>query len=153
MKACFPNLGDGPRTFEQTNIAIMEISTAFPEATFILSGEQRNVYKVGTEAYNQAMVGMWGFCKVTPDDIERVTLYHIRANAFGWVFMRAWYYWFAQGPAIRESVARDFNEKWGEQVRVDGFAGGQNVTGPVDSYHIDTVEGLMAFAELIRNSH
>ncbi|MFA5071161.1 MAG: hypothetical protein WC511_02210 [Candidatus Pacearchaeota archaeon] len=71
-----------------------------------------------------------------------------------WSFTRNWYYWVASttNGGIPYQYAKDFNSVWGSEVRVDGFAGGQNVTNPmgVSLYHIDTEKGLKAFVGLIR---
>ena len=65
----------------------------------------------------------------------------------GWELQRLWYYWSARSDAgMPESKARKLNKKWFGVVRVDGYAGGKNVEGVVQSYHIDTPEGLAAFA-------
>jgi hypothetical protein len=72
-----------------------------------------------------------------------------------WEFQRAWYYWIATGrPGIPFEVAEEFWKEWGTQARAYGhcacpapseFSPGR----PVDSYHIDTAEGLAAFVRLI----
>lgn len=71
-----------------------------------------------------------------------------------WKFERAWYYWRASGAGIPPDIAEEFHKTWGRQVRVGG-----DCTCPspleycegfaVDSYHIDTQEGLNAFMALL----
>ncbi len=71
-----------------------------------------------------------------------------------WSFERFWYYWVAKGPGVPPEVAEKFHKVWGQQVRVDGHCG---CPGPLEwargfaivLYHIDTAEGLRAFAELL----
>ena len=79
----------------------------------------------------------------------------------GWSFQRAWYYWIANAPegkGIPENSAEELNRDWRKEVRVVGFAGGTDVQkwlsshGTIDKYHIDTQEGLNAFADLVRLS-
>ncbi len=73
-----------------------------------------------------------------------------------WGFRRAWYYWIAEGPGIPPDKAQEFHERWGKEVRVDGHCG---CPAPLEwfrgfavgRYHIDTQEGLNAFAELLRS--
>jgi hypothetical protein len=76
-----------------------------------------------------------------------------------WTFTRAWYYWVAEAPfahGVPKHIAIEFNKKWFSDVRVDGFAGGKEVDTSqayrptVESYHIDTQEGLNAFADMIK---
>lgn len=73
-----------------------------------------------------------------------------------WSFHRAWYYWIAKGPGIPSDKAEEFHQTWGTQVRVDGHCGCPSPLEwchgfAVGHYHIDTQEGLTAFAELLRN--
>jgi hypothetical protein len=81
-------------------------------------------------------------------------------------FRRAWVYWIVNGtmskahahaintaerpPTERESRYSGGEQTWGDVIRVDGFAGGRDVTGPVDSWHIDTEDGLAYFAVRLR---
>lgn len=75
-----------------------------------------------------------------------------------WSFERSWYYWRAKGPGIPSEVAEGFHKTWGQEVRVDGHCGcpspAEMFEGfAVGVYHIDTQEGLTAFAELLRSIH
>lgn len=74
---------------------------------------------------------------------------------FKWGFRRAWYYWVAEGPGVPPDAAEAFHRKWGTQARVDGHCGCPsplewNRGFAVGLYHIDTQEGLNAFAALLR---
>jgi hypothetical protein len=83
-------------------------------------------------------------------------------GSFGcWEFRRAWYYWIATAPygrGIPTHVARILNGIWEDVIRIGGFAGGVSVDEPsfisaantIDTYHIDSQEGLNAFAGLLR---
>jgi len=73
-----------------------------------------------------------------------------------WGFRRAWYYWVAEGPGVPADRAEEFHKTWGKQVRVDGHCGCPSPLEwqhgfAVGMYHIDTQEGLNAFAELLRS--
>lgn len=73
-----------------------------------------------------------------------------------WDFRRAWYYWKAYGPGIPADKAQAFWEHWGTQVRTDGHCGYPSPLElfkgfAVSRYHIDTQEGLTAFAELLKS--
>lgn len=75
-----------------------------------------------------------------------------------WSFRRAWYYWVAKGPGIPPELAEEFHKEWGTQVRVQGHCGCPSpleyMEGfAVDLYHIDTQEGLNAFAKLLESIH
>jgi hypothetical protein len=85
--------------------------------------------------------------------------YHLVGKLGKWTFIRSWYYWKATAPdgeGVPDDNAKAFNNHWRGQVRVAGFAGGTDVhnwlssSGTIDSYHIDTQEGLNAFADLVR---
>ena len=72
-----------------------------------------------------------------------------------WGFRRSWYYWVATGPGIPMEIAREFNRKWRQEVRIEGSAGGQSSTYnngfAIGYYHIDSQEGLNAFVELLKS--
>lgn len=75
-----------------------------------------------------------------------------------WMFRRAWYYWVAEGPGIPCDLAEEFHKEWGTQVRVDGHCGCPSPLYwfegfSVGLYHIDTQEGLNAFAKLLSSIH
>ncbi len=73
-----------------------------------------------------------------------------------WDFQRAWRYYIAKGPGIPPDVAQRFHQVWGHEVRVDGHCGCPSPLEwfkgfAVGQYHIDTQEGLNAFAGLLRS--
>ena len=80
-------------------------------------------------------------------------------------FRRGWVYWIVDDAEMSEAHASQINSApresqdatrysgdntWGGVIRVDGFAGGTSVRGPVDSWHIDTADGLAYFADRLR---
>lgn len=73
----------------------------------------------------------------------------------GWSFERFWYYWVCKGPGIPIDAAMKLHEKYGKVVRVDGHCG---CPSPLErfkglgtgSYHVDTLRGLKALADTIR---
>lgn len=107
------------------------------------------MFKKGAKAH--ASVGVYVPSEIGPDATEVISVYTVLGRAYGWKFRRAWYYWVCttNNWPVPEDTARSFNETWGKQVRVEGFAGDQDVSGPVDSYHVDTVEGLNALAKML----
>ena len=80
------------------------------------------------------------------------------AHAYGWRFTRAWYYWQAHAETYTRrvplSVAETFLATWGREVRAGGHCAcpsPREYPGcDVESYHIDTQDGLNAFVELLR---
>jgi len=148
-----PVIGDGPRPFDANEKAKEELRRAFPGVVFREKTEVRKCYKEGSEPWKLARMGIHGACEVKPEDIVEVTLYDLTAEADGWVFRRAWYYWCCNTVkrSVPLEIAKEFNETWREVVRVDGFAGGQDVRRDVDAYHVDTQEGLDALGALIRS--
>lgn len=74
----------------------------------------------------------------------------------GWGFTRAWRYWVADGPGVPPARAEEFHRTWGREVRVDGHCGCPSPLEwfhgfAVGTYHVDTLEGLVAFAALLRS--
>ena len=72
-----------------------------------------------------------------------------------WAFKRAWYYWVATGPGIPCDVATELWEK-NKTVRVDGHCASPSPLEwfngfAVDHYHIDTTEGLIDLATVIKS--
>lgn len=73
-----------------------------------------------------------------------------------WGFVRNWYYWVAKGPGIPPDRAEELHKDYGTQCRVQGHCGCPSPLEyhhgfAVDLYHIDTQEGLNAFAELLKS--
>lgn len=76
-------------------------------------------------------------------------------HLLGWSFIRNWRYWVCKGPGIPNHFAEQLHMTHGEDVRVDGFAGGEE---PIKRfyglgawhYHVDTAEGLKALADMIK---
>ena len=86
----------------------------------------------------------------------------VPTNIFGfwkhWKFERSWYYYRADGAGIPPDLAEEFHKTWGRQVRVSGHCGCPSPLEwyegfAVDSYHIDTQEGLNAFVALLNQIH
>ena len=72
-----------------------------------------------------------------------------------WSFVRYWYYWVATGPGIPPADAAILFEKYGKECRANGDCACRpyydwNKGFAVDTYHCDTVEGLKALADLIK---
>lgn len=84
--------------------------------------------------------------------------YSLIGELKNWKFTRAWYYWVARAPegqGIPQDVAEKLNAVIGRRLRVEGFAGGDEVKrwlspqGTIDLYHIDSLEALMLLAQTI----
>tara|TARA_Y100000310_G_C20539180_1_gene742371 strand:+ start:683 stop:973 length:291 start_codon:yes stop_codon:yes gene_type:complete len=73
----------------------------------------------------------------------------------GWTFHRAWRYWICKGPGIEFNYATKLHEQFGQVVRVDGCCGCPSPLEQfhglaVNSYHVDTLPGLKALADTIK---
>lgn len=73
-----------------------------------------------------------------------------------WTFERAWRYYIAEGPGIPPDKAEEFHKTWGGYVRVAGHCGCPSPLEyykgfAVGLYHIDSQEGLNAFAKLLKS--
>lgn len=147
-----PVLGDPPFSACCMEVAKAELLKAFPEATFDIQEETRQVFRKGTKGDQMGRCGICMAYEGQEEDIETVTMYRVEASLLGWRFRRAWYYWTCSTSdrPVPEKTAFEFNSVFGSQVRVDGFAGGTSVDGDVSRYHVDTLAGLMALVALLR---
>lgn len=154
----FPTLGDPPFPEECKDMAVAELRAAgFSRGSETLTICEHEVYKEGSEPAKMASVGIHMPGMAKPDDIEWVALYDVNARLYGWKFRRAWYYWVAHADDsihyIPKDVAREFNQTFRLETRVQGYAGGQEVHRPVDLYHVDTPRGLLALMGLLRKQY
>jgi hypothetical protein len=80
----------------------------------------------------------------------------VLGTLYGWSFTRAWYYWITKGPGLPLEYAVPLYRTYGQEVRVNGHCGCPNPFyqggTAVDSYHIDTPEGLWALAWTIKQA-
>ena len=100
--------------------------------------------------------------------------YTLTGRLADWNFSRAWYYWMAHaedGKGLPLEVATELHERkypisgerehetYGQVIRVAGHCGCPppkdwlNSDGKIDSYHVDSQEGLNALAGAIRTLH
>ena len=93
---------------------------------------------------------------VPPNDNGDPATDAIVATTGDWSFRRNWYYWTADGPPLHPRVAKELNDCYGGQVRINGCAGGEHseviLERVVDGYHIDTADGLKALLLAIGRS-
>lgn len=166
----FPNLGDPPFTVHRALVAQDELFAAcegVPAAAISWRSQevQKTVWKKDTEGYKLASSEIYLPGRDNARDQEVRTLVEIEAHVLDWSFSRLWYYWAASTGRecncskctwhlkarrpIPLEEAKAFNKQWFSEVRVQGYAGGTYPEQDVDCYHIDTVEGLRAFVELL----
>lgn len=69
-------------------------------------------------------------------------------------FYRCWYYWgVSLSKALPYEPAKQLNDQWGSQVRIDGYSGGKDPSpGGVYSYNVDTQEGLNALVAVLNTT-
>lgn len=150
----FPVLGDPPFTPERAMVAMAELEAAAgKKLSFDNEVKAVRVYKEGSRALEMARSGVYFNHDGIANDVETVHRTTVIATVWGWRFRRAWYYWVCDANVVRAIPREDavkLNARLGGQVRVDGYSGGNDVTGPVDLYHVDTVEGLKALLDLIK---
>lgn len=154
----FKNLGDPPFTAVPKNWALMELLEAgTPRGAAEYTTKEVEVYEPGSEADKMSRSGIWmpGMAKDSPT--IWIEVHQVSAKAFGWTFRRAWYYWVCSaethGYGLPEAAAKQLNEEHRLDVRVDGYASGQEVHGEVDSYHVDTPDGLKALVEVLKQNY
>jgi hypothetical protein len=152
----FPTLGDAPFPEGCKNEAVAELRAAgFPRGSETLTMREKQVYKEGSDPDKMARCGIHMPGMAKPDDIEWASLYSVKAELYGWKFSRAWYYWVCRSDwgseyDIPETVAEELNKEFRREIRVTGYAGGTDVRGPVDSYHVDTPRGLAKLIEILK---
>ncbi|KKK73177.1 hypothetical protein LCGC14_2896430 [marine sediment metagenome] len=94
----------------------------------------------------------------TPENKYAEVAWRLIGTLCGWRFTRAWYYWVArtQYNPLPMAAAEELHQELGTEIRVDGHCG---CPGPIewwkeggraDRYHIDTQQGLNAFAEALK---
>ena len=151
----FQILGDPPFREELVKIARIEILSALPEAEFCNEVSIRELYKPNSIPSELAGIGICIPALTKESDLEMVRVSTVKAKAFEWTFSRKWRYWvcFSQTCPLPMEEAQKLNETWGNQVRVNGYAGGQNVEGDIGLYHVDTWVGLALLAAGIRYQH
>lgn len=144
----FPILGDPPFSKEKAEIAKGELLVAgFPSKTVILKKTRVERLVVGSPEARLAASGI----HLPNSPYETVVAFNVKAIHLNWTFFRFWYYWraYTDDRPIPEDTAKIFNQDWHDCVRVRGFAGGAEVTGPVSNYDIDTPDGLAQFVHLL----
>ena len=72
-----------------------------------------------------------------------------------WTFKRGWRYWICNGPGLSVEVAEEIYNKYKNECRVGGHAGGPHPREfyhglGVGFYHVDTAEALKALAGAIK---
>jgi hypothetical protein len=150
-----PVLGDPPFSAEHAEIAMNELLRFIPIADlrFKNTTSMHKIFKKGSKGHAMGRCGISCYYEGQENDVEDVELVRVEAEAYNWTFYRAWYYWVCgtRHNPISEKAAKELNDAMGGQVRVNGFAGGTSVDGVVDSYHVDTLDGLKALLEMIRD--
>lgn len=154
----FPAVGDPPFSAAGKDSAIAElIAVGFPRGSWKLTAEEHEVWQADSEAGILAQDGCYSPAAAQRSGTEWITKYRVKAEMYRWKFARYWYYWAAEVRwpdfIIPKALAEDFNKRFRREVRVDGFAGGQNVTRDVGSYHIDTLNGLKEFMRLLKQNY
>lgn len=151
----FPVLGDPPFSKERAEVAMGEFREAMGgDVPFQNVTSTLKVYKEGSKARDMQRMGVWALYDGIENDTETVERVHVIAKAFGWDFRRMWYYWRCQtmGHPIPMAAAKKLNKTWGKKVRIGGYAGGRDeVKRPVTGYDVDTLDGLKALIEVLRN--
>ena len=151
----FPTLGDPPFATTGKFLATEELRAAgFPRGSVIVTTREYHLDRPDSQAANLAQMGIRIPCAEKASEKEWVWQFHVDAQLYGWKFYRAWYYWVATAGDgdyhIPRDTAEKFNQEFRCEARVEGYAGGQDVSGPVDSYHVDTPRGLEALVELLK---
>lgn len=151
-----PVLGDPPFECDLAEVAREEIRSVIPEADLKFGGEvgEREQFRAGTKGWTMGRAGVSMYYEGQEADIEVVATEEVEAEAYGWKFRRLWYYWACRADKEEHALPKEravvLNAEWGRQVRFDGFAGGKHVDGPGGHYHVDTLAGLRALVDAIR---
>jgi len=154
----FPTLGDPPFPTECKDKALKElVDVGIPRGCTEFTTKEIEVFEPGSEMVKFGRIGIYTPHVVAQSKTVWKEVHKVKAYAFKWNFYRAWYYWvcFANpnwGDAvIPEEIARELNGSFGKEIRVEGFAGGQDVHGPVTSYHVDTPRGLAVLVSMLKH--
>ena len=155
----FPVVGDAPFGKNGRDFALAELRVAgFPRGSDRVTVQEAEVYVEGSEAAKLAKMGIHIGTVCEKSETEWINVYTVKAELYGWTFYRAWYYWVAEakgkGSAVPKTFAQKLNEDKNnrEEIRVEGYAGGQDVTKPVECYHVDTPRGLSELVKLLKKN-
>jgi len=154
----FPTIEDAPFDKKGRDFALTELRVAgFPRGSDRVTVQEVEVYVEGSEAHKLAKMGIHiGSVCAGKSETEWINVYTVRAELYEWTFYRAWYYWVAETKNKSYAVPKTFAQKLNEdknnreEIRVEGFAGGRDVTRQVEFYHIDTPRGLNEFVKLLK---
>jgi hypothetical protein len=154
----FPVLGDPPFRTSLKAKAVQElIDVGLPRGSTTVTTKEVEVYQEDSKAAKLARAGISIPSANAESATEWIEVHKVEGKAFGWTFFRAWYYWVCEAKdsktVLPKTVAEKLNAEHFCDVRVGGFAGGQNVTGPVGSYHVDTPVGLAALVAVLKQRH
>ena len=153
-----PVLGDPPFRRELAETAKQELLRATDGDESALRFEEgevdaRRVYKAGTKGDMMDRMGILAPYEGMENDVETIEVVRVVARAYGWRFSRAWYYWIcvSEGAPLPMTIAQEVNKQWGEQIRVDGYAGRDEVAKPMQGYHVDTFDGLKKLMQVLKS--
>lgn len=153
----FPTVGDPPFSSGGRDAAMAELEAAgFPRGSTIVISNEVQVWKKGTDVQKAASAGIHIPGMGKEEDKEWIQVYSVEARLFGWKFKRLWYYWDAdahQGDRIPIEEADRLYKALGKVLRVDGIAGGREPNGPVEGYHIDRPDALLALVESLKKAN
>jgi hypothetical protein len=153
------NYGDPPHLIEHALQAFEELERAgVPTGDISFVPSATEVYDPEHPATKVLKTGVW--IRGAMDGVPKVKQWRARVEGKvgAWTIARRWYYWSASGGLIPWHEAMALNDHWYDQVRIDGYGGGLRhpeafygrAKQGVESYHIDTQEGLDAFVHLIK---
>lgn len=155
----FRNLGDPPFSTEGKDTAVGELLDAgLPRGSYRVTTREVEVYKADSEAAKLAACGISMPSVSARSETEWVVEHEVTAEAYGWKFRRAWYYWSCgiadqSEGSVPYSVATELHAQHGQSVRTEGYAGGSAPDGDVGRYHVDTPLGLRALVEVLKQEH
>lgn len=154
----FPVLGDPPFRSDARDAALKELmDVGLPRGSTTVTTKEVEVYKEGSKAEQLGRAGIYIPSAAAESETEWVEVHQVKGKAFGWTFFRAWYYWVCEAEdsktVLPKTVAEKLNAEHRRDVRVTGYAGGQDVDGPVGLYHVDTPVGLAALVAVLQQRH
>jgi hypothetical protein len=151
----FRVVGDAPFEGRFLQEVVGELHSAgLPRGAIRVTMREVESRKRGTCIEQMARCGIVVPSAVVQAPMEWVEAFDVTAQAYGWKLDRRWYYWECNAKYPRFAIPIDaalrLHAELGTQARANGDCACREPTDAVDTYHVDTPEGLQALVSILK---